>query len=315
MIRSLLFAAGKGTRMRPLSDIVPKPALPLLDVPLAAYALRRLVDRWAPVAVNVSHLAEEMMRRIGPHVGDSAMEIIDEQPEPYGGGGTLAALRARLHDPVLTYNADVLTDVDLGGLIDAHGAAGDDVDATIAIRHVEHDADFEISSTGALRLVPRAGNHATPGALFLGIAVLGRAALDLIPETRPVGLAETVLGPLARRGRLGVHVHDGYWRDVGTPAAYLDASLDVLEGRAPEWPGGFPGEVRQVYGGHAYVGRGCDVAEASLGPGAIVLEGAALGAGARAENAIVLPGERVPAGERLHRCVWARGSRIDAPEN
>jgi mannose-1-phosphate guanylyltransferase len=312
LVGSVLFAAGRGTRLRPLTEWVPKPAIPLLDVPLVAYSLARVAEAGAPIVVNASHLAPLManavtsLRAVLPTV-----EVFVEEPGPYGGGGTLRALRDRLADPVVTYNADVLADLDVASLLATHDAAG--ADATIAVRLVARNADFVTSGTRAVRLVDRAANDATPGALFLGAAVLTRRAVDLVPDGRPIGLATTVLGPLARAGRLALHVHDGYWRDAGTPGAYLDASLDVLYGRAPQPPGGVPGEVVEAGGGRAYLGAGCDVEHAALGPGAIVLAGASIGPGARVEDAIVWPGERVPAGEVLARCVWARGVAVPAP--
>ncbi|HEX2235464.1 MAG TPA: sugar phosphate nucleotidyltransferase [Actinomycetota bacterium] len=231
---SVLFAAGRGARLRPLSDVVPKPALPLGGAPLGARALAVLVRECPPVLVNLAHMHARVRRALAPYAPPGAVAFAVESPEPYGTGGTLAAARERLAAPVVTWNADVVTDLRPADLLGAHAAGG--APATVAVRTVDRGADLLVRDRRAIGFVDRRTSPGAAGAAFLGIAVFEPEALALLPDRRPLGLAEGLLRPLAARGRLGVHVHEGYWIDVGTPGRYARAWRDELLGRAPALP-------------------------------------------------------------------------------
>ena len=300
-IGSVLLAAGRGKRLRPLTDTVAKPVLPVLDVPLAAWGLSALCAEAAPVIVNVSHLAEGVVSALG-ELGLEGWEGVTEGPEPYGTAGTLASLRDRIGSRVVTWNSDVLTALRPRDLVAAHSADG--AAAIVAVRSVDSQADLVVESGRVVRFVDRRREDSA-GAQFLGAAVFEHDALRSLPEEKPAGLGETLLRTLADRGDLAAHVTDEYWIDVGTPERYVQASLDVLYERAPSAPVAIPGDVIEVEGGRAYVGPGAHVDAEVLGPGAIVLRGATVEQGAWLENAVVWPHEHVPAG-RFERTVVHR---------
>lgn len=306
-VAAVLFAAGRGQRLRPLTDEVAKPALPLLDVPLAAFGLRRLFEACPAVVVNVRHLPGSVTAAVAPYVpGDGRLDSLHEAPEAYGTAGTLVALKERLSSPFLTWNADLVTDLSAVDLLAAHRRSG--APATVAVVEVDRGADFRLEGGRAVGFVDRRVGSPAAGGVFLGAAAFDRSVLEPLPETRPLGLGETVLASLARSGELAVLRHGGYWRDVGTPAAYLEASLDLLAGRGPEPPGGrWPGEVFSVVGGRAYVGPG---ASGPVGPGTILLEGGRVEPGALVERSIVWRHEVVPAGTVLQDGLWFGGRAI-----
>ena len=293
-----------------MTGVVPKPATPLLDVPLGAFALDGLVRVAAPVIVNASHLSDALERSLEPFAPRDRVEILVEHPDPYGTAATLDALRDRLGDPFVVRNADALSDVDVADLLAAHKR--NDAGATLAVRRVSRGADFQRDPSGRTRLVDRRAHPGAAGALYLGAAVLDASTLDLVRPGRPPGLAAAVFGPLAADGRLELHEHAGYWRDVGRLADYLAASLELLAGRGPVPPVSWPGEIVEVEGGLAYLGPGADAGRGRLGPGAVMLTGALLEDGTSVEDAVVWPGERVPAGESLRSAVWALGRSLDA---
>ena len=312
---SILFAAGRGRRLVPLSDRVPKPAVPLLDVPLGLFSLARLLHSAPPVVVNLSHLPNVAATRLlAPLAQRELVEIVVEEPEAYGTGGTLKALEDRIGERIVTCNCDLLADLEPADLLARHFSLGTPV--TAAVQLVERGADFELAPTSsrATRYIDRRRRRDAAGGRFLGMAVLERDALELIPEERPAGLAESVLLALANGGALGVHAHEGYALDVGTIPRYLQASLDLLTGRAPAPPVEPPGEIVEVEGGRAYVGPGARAAPDALGPGAVLLESSELEPGARLERAVVWPGETVPGGRVVSNCVWAFGRPLTTAE-
>jgi mannose-1-phosphate guanylyltransferase len=311
-ISSLLLSAGRGTRLRPLTDRIAKPALPLLDLPLGAFGLTALLRDCPPVAVNVSHLPNTVARALRELVGEEGFELLIES-EPLGSGGTVGDLRGRVGKRLVTYNADLLADLSVAALIEAHERAGVPITAAVAL--VDGGADLELEGGRVTSFVDRRKHPDRAGARFLGAAVIERGALDLIPDKRPVDLAEGLLRPTAERGELAVFVHDSYALDVGTPRAYLRASIDLLSGEALRPPVPLPGEVVEVEGGRAYMGPGSSVPPEALGPEAVVLRGASVGEGARVERALVWPHELVPGGEHVVDAIWALGTSFSTPEN
>lgn len=300
-VGAVLFAAGRGRRLQPLTDRIPKPILPLLEVPLAAWGLHALTTAASPVVVNASHLAPRMIEVL-ERLPFRGWQPFVEEPAALGTAGTLHALRDRFGDRVVTSNADVVTDLSIAHLLECHVRSG--ATATVAVRSVERAADMRLDGDRVVGFVDRRRSPHEVGVQFLGVAVFERAALDLLPDHRPAGLGETLLATLVERGDLAAHLHEGYWVDVGTPAAYLSVSLDLLYGRAPVPPVAVPGTTLQVAGGLAYVGPKTTVDQTSLGAGAIVLTGAVVSGGATIERSIVTPGSVVPAGSNLRDTVW-----------
>ncbi|MBW3595034.1 MAG: NDP-sugar synthase [Actinobacteria bacterium] len=308
-IGSILFAAGEGKRLRPLTEDTAKPALPILDVPLGAWGLAALLRAAGPVVVNASHQAgglEATLRRAHP----DGWELFDEGPEGFGTGGTVAALADRMSGPVVLYNGDLLSDLDPVALLATHRTRGAGI--TLAVRRVERGADMRLSGDEIAGFIDRRSTPDAPGAQYLGVAVIEAEVARRIPKTRPLGLGESVFGPLAGRGWLAAHVHDGYALDVGTVNRYLQANIDVLNDVAPPPPRRPPGHIKQMNGQRAYVGEGATAADASVGGGAVLLEGSTVADGARVQHAVVWRHEVVPEDVDVNDAVWIDGRSIAA---
>lgn len=251
--------------------------------------------------MNLSHEHEVVQDALSPF--GHGIEFVVEHPEPFGSAGTLASLRERFDGPVVTRNADLLSDLSVRDLISTHIREG--LLATIATVRVTAGADLVVQGARAIELVDRRTRNIA-GHTWLGVSVWERSALDLISEERPLDLTRGLLATLIERGEVAVHSHDGYALDVGTFARYLTASLDLLYRRAPAPPRGLPGQRVEVDNGLAYVGPGASI-EGRLHDGAMVLSGAKLGTGAIVRNAIVWPGAVVADGTSVEDGVWAFG--------
>lgn len=226
-MKALIFAAGLGERMRPLTDATPKPLLAVGGKPLIAWHLEKLAAAGVhDVVVNTSWLAPQFPETLGngarwglriaySHEGETPLET---------GGGMLHALPLLGDAPFLAINGDIWTDLDFARLPDApHGDAH-----LVMVDNPEHNpkGDFALDADG--RLASRGDRCLT----FAGIGVYRPRLFERWREVigDAAGAAETPprfgLTPLLRdamaRGRVSGERHAGQWTDVGTPTRLAD---------------------------------------------------------------------------------------------
>jgi len=293
---AMVLAAGLGTRLRPLTERIPKPALPLLGSTLLEENLA-LVARLGirEVVVNAHHLAPriaEVARRAAGRLG-LVLHLSFEAPEALGTGGALVAARPLLDrgETILLVNGDVLTDMDIGPALERHRT--ERPAATMVLRPMPTGADYapvEIDARGDVLRIAGEGREGdgTPH-LFTGIHFLEPRIFEVLPKEGACCInRQGHLGLIARGERvLGHVIAEGRWSDVGTPERYREANLDLLEGRYR-----LPG-FEAVQG--VYVAP-----DATVAPDAELVGPVWIGSGARVDpgarigpRAVVLPGARV----------------------
>ena len=327
-MQAIVLVGGQGTRLRPLTETVPKPALTLVDRPFLAYLIEWLA----------SHGVTEVVLACGflPDVLAAALAGEEEragvairyvvEPERRGTAGAIRhaadELGEDLEDRFLALNGDVLTDLDLSALLEAHGAAA--APATIALHPVEDSSAYGLVSTGpggeVLEFAEKTG-VAAPGEVNAGMYALERSVLDLIPPGEEVSIEREVFPRLVGEGLRATPL-DGYWMDIGTPERYLQASWDVLEGRVatrvePTAPGAFVDPSAEIATGAALgprtvVGAGCRIGEGAEVSESVLLQGCTLGEGARVAGSILAAGAEVPAGAIVEGIVAGQGENVAA---
>lgn len=247
--RAMLLAAGKGERLRPLTDRVPKPLIPLGGQPMVFRVLTRLAAAGIrEVHINTHHLGEQLPKAIGGGERWGLRVTWHPEAEILGTGGGLAnALRESpgLGDgPVLMINSDILVDADLPALISAHAAANDPL-ATLVLRpDPEADRYGVIATDDDLRIrrfLTTDTGGATREFMFTGIQVISpRLLKDLRDRHGAFAITEPYMQGLAAGETLMAHIHTGYWSDLGTPERLMRAETDLTAGRlhAPPFPEG-----------------------------------------------------------------------------
>ena len=236
-MQAIVLVGGEGTRLRPLTDTVPKPALTLVDRPFLAYMIEWLGGHGVTEAVLACGFLPDQLREAlgdGEHAGVALSYVVE--PDRRGTAGAIRfaaeALGDRLEDRFLALNGDVLTDLDLTALRRAHEERG--ARATLGLYGVEDSARLRPRRLRSRRAPsspsPRRPAKAEPGAINAGAYVLERSVLDLIPPGRQVSIETEVFPRPDRRRPLRFRL-DGYWMDIGTHERYLQASWDILEGR------------------------------------------------------------------------------------
>ena len=302
----MIVAAGRGTRLAPLTDWLPKPAVPVRGIPLIAYQLALLAHHGVrEVVVNTHHLAERLEAAARRHCppGVSLTFSRERTLLDTGGGIRRVAAFLRESDPCLLIGGDMLLDVDLGALVRRHGESGAAV--TLLLREDPRSASFGSIGVDRAGVVCRIGSRfsfAAPGeevraGLYAWANVVSARAFDTLPEREVFSHFDHWLAP-----RLAAGARDVYgaflpstWEPVGTLSEYLAANL-----RPPKLSYLDADRVARAAGVHF---EGDNVIGA----------GASLGAGARLARVVVWAGERVPDGRRACDGVFA-GGRFHSPD-
>lgn len=327
-MQAIVLVGGEGTRLRPLTENVPKPALTLVDRPFLAYMIEWLAGHGVGEVVLACGFLPEALREAlaGEEERAGARIRYVVEPEPLGTAGAIRFAADTLGDELeqrfLALNGDVLTDLDLTALLRAHAEWG--AAATIGLHPVEDSAAFGLVERGdngrVLQFLEKTGER-KPGGVNAGMYCLERSVLDLIPPGENVSIERDVFPRLVGHGLHGLSL-DGYWVDIGTPERYLQASWDILEGRVdtrvePTAPGVLVDAEARVdpeaaIGPRAVVGPGCRVAAGAELRGSVLLGGSRVGEGARVLDSILSAGAEVPPGAVAEGVVVGEGERLPA---
>jgi mannose-1-phosphate guanylyltransferase len=325
-MQAIVLVGGEGTRLRPLTENVPKPALTLVDRPFLAYMIEWLAGHGVTeVVLACGFLPDVLQAALTGEEERAGVRIrYVSEPRPLGTAGAIRfaadALGDGLEDRFLALNGDVLTDLDLSALLRSHRGSG--ATATIGLHPVEDSSAFGLVRRGeggeVQEFLEKTG-EAAPGDVNAGIYVLERSALDPIQPGENVSIEREVFPRLVGRG-LHAERLDGYWMDIGTPERYLQASWDILEGRVatrvePTEPGVSIDPAAEVdaaasVGPRAVVGPGCRVEPGVQLVESVLLSGCAVGANARLRGSILAPGAEVAAGAELSGAVVGADERV-----
>jgi mannose-1-phosphate guanylyltransferase len=327
-MQAIVLVGGEGTRLRPLTETVPKPALTLVDRPFLAYMIEWLARHGVTEVVLACGFLPDVLREAlaGEEERAGAKIRYVVEPEPLGTAGAIRyaadALGGELDDRFLALNGDVLTDLDLSALVRAHEARG--ATATIALHPVGDASAYGLVRCGeageVLEFLEKTGER-SPGEINAGMYVLERSLLESIPLAQNVSIERDVFPRLVGEGLYGLRL-EGYWMDIGTPERYLRASWDILEGRVETRVAATPqgvlvasgAEVAEdaTIGPRAVLGSGCRVGAGAEVRDSVLLDGCTVGANAQVLGSILAPGAEVAAGAVVEGAVAAANARVPA---
>jgi NDP-sugar pyrophosphorylase family protein len=232
---AIVLAGGKGTRLKPFTMTIPKPLLPLGDVPILEVVLRQLAAAGiSRVVITLGHMAHLFVAGIGD--GSRLGLRIDYcfEDEPLGTAGPIH-LVGDLEDDFLVMNGDLLTTLNFRDLFDAHvrrGAWG-----TIALHRREVKIDYGVVETAADGLLDNYIEKPTiPYEVSMGINVLSCRCLDFIPAAGAFQMPELMLA-MRRAGKpVLCYKTDCYWQDIGRFDDYQQASADFVDDQSKFLP-------------------------------------------------------------------------------
>jgi mannose-1-phosphate guanylyltransferase len=300
---AFVLSAGLGTRLAPLTNILPKPLAPVFHKPLVTFALDSLIAAGAgTLTLNTHHLPEAFPRVFGDELvyRDYSLQLFHEPLLLDTGGGILNARCALGESPFFLYNGDILADPPLAELLALHTASG--ALGTLLLRPGSGggvaNVCFDAPSGRILDLRRSLGVEEGELTVYSGIAVFEPEIFDWIPADKPFSIIDALLAAIRAGEKVGGMVdHDSLWLDLGTPEAYLEAHH--LLAKPPHRPGYLVDRLWPLpVHPKAHIESGAVLeGMVSIGPGAVI------GSGAFLKDSIVWPGAIIEPDCRIENCI------------
>jgi mannose-1-phosphate guanylyltransferase len=330
-MRAMILAAGLGTRLRPLTYLMPKPVVPVLNRPLVARIAELLAGHgFSEVVANLSYLPQQVRDVLGDGSEFGLQVTFSEEAEPLGTAGGVAKVAEFLSrtESFLVISGDALTDIDLTAMREAHEKnVGRGAIATLATRRVDDTTQFGVAITdedGRIQGFQEKPNpaEALSDLANCGIYMFRSEIFDYFPPAdhrspagdpdQPPGFVDWAqdVFPALLDGDVPFYSHEieAYWNDIGSVGEYVQGNLDALAGMVAIEPpaqqvssGVYAGDGSDLDGVKVkppvLIGSGCQVgAGANLHGPVVIGDGCHLGPGAMLRDAVVLPGAEVGAG-------------------
>jgi NDP-sugar pyrophosphorylase family protein len=294
--QAFVLAAGLGTRLRPLTNELPKPLIPIFQKPLVTFALDHLIGAGVNRFVINTHRHPELFQSFfaaGEYAGFPT-SLVHEPDLLETGGGIKNAESYFGSEPFLTYSGDILTDIELQPLIDEHFRRRNDV--TLALRHTGLAAAVALRDQ---RVVDISKRYGVPGNFdFANIAVWNPAIFQRIPPRKKISFIPIIADWIAQGAKIGgVAMNDGKWFNIGSRTEYLEVHRTILrENWKPdfvkirEWPERKASSA--IVDSSAQL-RGCTV----------VGQNCRVGADAILEDTILWPDAEIASQSHLEACI------------
>jgi mannose-1-phosphate guanylyltransferase len=305
--KAFVLGAGLGTRLRPLTKLLPKPLLPIFGKPLITFALDHL--RQAGIEqfwINSHHLPEKFRNQFpdGNYKG-APLELVHEAELLETGGG-IKNVEHRIGDETfIVYSGDILTDLPIHRLVEEHFSKRNDV--TLALRTTEFSTSIHwCSQTGRVLDLLGAMGSGNPGEFdFAGISVWSPSVFPRIPPATRISFIPVIIEWMKSGGKIGgMPLEENRWFNLGSRKEYLSAHRIIAhDGWVPDYLRGGSWPIRvdpsaeisveSKVEGASYLGARCTI------------EGNVL-----VEDSILFPGSFVPRNTTLRSCIIA-GAKID----
>jgi mannose-1-phosphate guanylyltransferase len=329
-VEAVVLVGGQGTRLQPLTLRTPKPMLAFAGVPFLTHQIGRLRAAGVDHIVMATSYRSEVFHEYFGSGKDLGVRIdYVTETEPLGTGGGIRNVARRLEsapdDPVLIVNGDVLSGHDIRAQLELHRRR--EAAVTLHLVEVEDARAFGCVPTDShsrvTGFVEKSPNPVT-NRINAGCYVFARRVIDDIPADRPVSVErETFPGLLEAKAIVLGYLDTSYWLDVGTPAAFVQGSADVVRGVVVSTvlPGP-PGEAliheealvhaSAVVSGGSVIGPRSRVDAGAHVRSSVVADGVHISAGAIVDRSII--GRRAVIGTHcsIHNAVIGEGARIGA---
>lgn len=322
-MQALILAGGKGTRLRPLTVYTPKPIVPVMNRPFLLYQieiLRRcgITD----ITLSLSYQPDKIEHLLGSGSEFGVNLRYITEPSPMGTGGAYRFAADTLRETTVVFNGDILTNLDVGKLVEFHRARN--AEATITLAPVDDPSRYGLVQIDADERVERFVEKPTADELAqlnintinAGVYVLEPSVLDLIAKDTNRSFEYDVFPEILKREMpfSGYVMKDEYWLDIGTPASYLRAHHDfldgVIDGFEIERESGSDVATRAEIDKLSVIGEGCTIkpgariVKSVIGPGVHIEEKSVI------ENSVIWSHSRISSAAEINDAVIGRSCHI-----
>ncbi len=306
--QAFVLGAGLGLRLRPLTEDLPKPLVPIFQKPLITFALDHLIAAEVKsFVINTHHVPEHFGRFFTEdHYRQLPVRLVHEPVLLETGGGIKNAQPHLGAEPFIAYSGDVLTDLPLEPLIEEHFRSGNDV--TLALRETGLAANVAFRDGRIVDIGNRYGHAGNFD--YANVSVWNPQIFERIPAGKKISFIPIVGEWIGQGGKIGgVVLNEGRWFNLGSRAEYLAVHQTIADGWQPdyvcdpEWPQRIAPDAAIDPGaevhGYSCIGAGCSI-----------------GAGARIEDSILWPGAQIASNAELKNCIVrtrrsAEGALVD----
>lgn len=246
-MKAVIMAGGKGTRLFPYTAVLPKPLMPIGEMPILEVVLRQLARHGindVVLAVNHMHHLIRAFFGDGRGLGMRIDYLVEDRPQ--GTCGAVAEIVEDLSDDFLVMNGDVLTNLDFSALMADHFGSG--AGATVATFERSFRVEFGVMQVSASGDVERyVEKPETRHRVGMGVYVLKREAVaDLLIPGRRMEMPELLQALIAAQRPVRSYSHDGLWLDIGRPEDYASAQALVAENPSVLLPDDGPASAESV---------------------------------------------------------------------
>lgn len=340
MKKAIILAGGRGTRLSPLTDGIPKPLVPFLGKTLIERIIEKLTKSGIEkIMITTAYRSDMIKNKIGRHFGGAVIEYLEEKV-PLGTAGGLVFAREILalseNEDFLVISGDCVCDFDLVKAKEAHDRNG--ACATVITTECDNPLEYGVvlsKSGGLITSFNEKPCWSQVGGCRVntGVYILSSKVIDLVPKNAPFDFSNDLFPAMLEKGlRLYEHTDFGYWCDVGSVESYYKCCIDALNGKIGNFdseqkvfshtdgikitaPCFIPHEVQiekgaeigpnVILSSRCHIGKNCEIVGSILHGGVRVCENS------RIEGAVVC--ENAEIGKRAGVCggsVIAKGVKI-----
>lgn len=317
-MKAMVLAAGFGTRLQPLTRILPKPMFPVLGRPLLSHTFDLLRSaNISEAAINIHHLPNCIIDYFKKEKPPLNLHFSREE-KILGTAGGIKKMQSFLEGgPFILINSDIITDIDLNLVIDFHKKKNSKL--TLVVKQDSSPEQYdpiEVCENG--RIVHFVGASSmdlpdnTTRVMFTGIQIMEPEIFERIPPGQFYRTTEDLFPQMVEDGvPIYGYLYDGYWKDMGNRECYLQVNADALDGKVQ-----LTGISSHEPNGSlvlppVLIGRNCRIAEDSqIGPHTIIGPNCTINKGAVIKNSVFWAGVIVGAGSKIRNSVIAQNSII-----
>lgn len=326
-MKALFLAGGMGKRLRPLTNEIPKPMVPIMGKPLLERNMKNLKDNGiSEIVISTCYKPYHIREYFGDgrQLGLKIQYVLEDIP--LGTGGAIKNTEEFFDDTFIVFNSDILCDISIKDLIRYHRSKS--AVATIAVTEVENPSLYGVIEYDENNYVLSFTEKPDPAEIKsnyinAGIYVLEPEMLKEIPEGRAVSIEREVYPSMLEEGiKIAIYKGGSYWMDIGTPEKYIQAHRDIMNARCeiPECNYKktriFTEKNIKIHPssrikGPAYIGKNAEIsANCVIGPNTIIGKNSFIGKGSKVVDSIVWDNVYVESGARLFNTIVASDCKI-----